>query len=152
MTKPFCAILTLALTTLAVAADHPDFTGSWKLDPSKMDDSKGPPPRMTRRIEMEGNMITMTEVQSRDGKNVTIVRKVSTDGSTVTSALNGQRVRSHGMWDGNKLVSDTTIGDQITLHEVWTLSEDGQSWTNEMVFNGRPAKYVFVREYLPSLP
>jgi hypothetical protein len=146
------AALALTFTAIVFAADHPDFTGTWRTDVSKMDDSKGPPPRMVRRIESEGNVLTMTEVQVREGKELAIVRKFSTDGSMVTTTLNGQRVRTHGMWDGDKLVSDTTIGDQITMHDVWTLSGDGQIWTDDMLFNGRPSKFVFVRAYLPSVP
>jgi hypothetical protein len=143
--------LALTFTVVVFAADHPDFTGTWRTDASKMDDSKGAPPRMVRRIEGDGNVLTMTEVQVREGKELSIIRKFSTDGSMVTTMLNGQRVRTHGMWDGDKLVSDTTIGDQITMHDVWSLSEDGQYWTDDMLFNGRPSKFVFVRAYIPSV-
>jgi hypothetical protein len=144
--------LTLALATVAFAADLPDFTGNWKIDPSKMDDSKGPAPRMIRKVEKEGNVITVTEVQMRDGKGNAIVRRFSTDGSIVSSMMNGQRVKSHGKWDGNTLVSDTTVGENITIHDVWSLSDDGQIWTNDMVFNGHPNKLIFVRQYLPAVP
>jgi hypothetical protein len=143
------AALAFALATIAFAADHPDFTGNWKIDPSKMDSSKGAPPRMIRKVEKEGNIIIVTEVQVRDGRETAILRKFSTDGTLVTSMLNGQRVKCHGMWDGNTLVSDTTIGEGVTVHEVWALSDDGQTWTNDVVFNGRPSKFVFTRQYLP---
>jgi hypothetical protein len=149
MRKTVYAAFTLALATVVFGADLPDFTGNWRLDASKMDNSNGPPPRITRRVEKDGNILTLTEVQTRDGKQTAIVRRFSTDGSIVTSALNGQREKSHGMWDGNALVSDTTIGENINVHDVWTLSDNGQIWTNDIVFNGKPAKLVFIRQYIP---
>jgi hypothetical protein len=148
MKKIACVVMAIALTKVAFAADHPDFTGTWKIDTSKMDASNGPPPRMTRTVTKENNIITVTEVQTRNGNETSIVRKFSTDGSPVTSALNGQPVKSHGAWDGNKLVSDTTIGDKINIHDVWTLSDDGQTWTNDMVFNGRASTFIFSRQFL----
>jgi hypothetical protein len=139
----------LVLATLAFAADHPDFTGTWKMEVSKTDDSKGPPPRITRRVSKEGNVITMTEIQHRDGKERAIIRLFSTDGTVVRGKLSGQPIATRGMWDGDKLVSDTLIGDTNMLHEVWSLSDDGRTWTNEMVFDGHPSKSVFTRQYLP---
>jgi hypothetical protein len=143
-----CVVMAIALATVAFAADQPDFTGTWKIDASKMDTSKGPPPRMIRTVTKEGSIFTMTEVQSRDGHELKIVRKFSTDGSEVRSELGKQRVKSHGMWDGNKLVSDTTIGEQTTVHDVWTLSDDGQTWTDDVVFNGQTTKFVFSRQFV----
>jgi hypothetical protein len=148
MKKIAYVVMAIALATVAFAADHPDFTGTWKIDASKMDASKGAPPQITRTVTKENNIITVTEVQSRSGSETSIVRKFSTDGSQVTSALNGQPVKSHGAWEGNKLVSDTTIGEKISIHDVWTLSDDGQTWTNDMLFNGRPSTFIFGRQLL----
>jgi hypothetical protein len=142
-------LLAFALATLVFAADHPDFTGTWKVDVSKLEESKGPPPRMTRRVSKEGNVITMTEIQIREGKERAIIRKFTTDGTHVTGTLNGQPISTRGEWQDNKLVSDTTVGDTITIHEVWSLSDDGRTWTNEMVFNGKSSTMVFTRQYLP---
>jgi hypothetical protein len=143
------APFTLALVALAFAADHPDFTGTWKIDVSKMGDSKGPPPRMTRRVSKDGDVITMTEIQYRDGRQSTVTRLFSTDGTVVRGKLGGQPIETRGRWDGDKLVSDTTIGDTNMRHEVWILSDDGRTWTNEMLFDGHPSKVVFTRQYLP---
>jgi len=148
MTKISTVVAAIALAPVALAAGLPDFTGTWKIDASKMDTSKGPPPRMIRMVTKEGSIFTMTEVQSRDGHELKVVRKFSTDGSEVRSELGGQRVKSHGMWDGSQLVSDTTIGEKTTVHDVWTLSDDGQTWTDEVVFNGQAAKFVFSRQFL----
>lgn len=149
MTNPIYAALALVLTTVTFAADHPDFTGTWKIDASKMDTSKGAPPLILRKVTREGNFLTMTEVQSRDGKKTAIIRKFSTDASDVSGTLNGQPVTSRGMWEGDKLVSDTTIADKITIHDVWSLSDDGKTWIDDIVFDGRPATWVFTRQYLP---
>jgi hypothetical protein len=148
MKKVLYTVLILALASVAFAADHPDFTGNWKIDASKAAEGKGPSPQTTRKITEEGNVITMTEVQpGRDGNEVTIVRKFSTDASEVTGEMRGQPMKSHGAWEGDKLVSDTTIGDKTMIHDVWSLSDDGKTWTNEMTFGGRPPlKVVFLKQ------
>jgi translation initiation factor 1 (eIF-1/SUI1) len=58
---------------------------------------------------MEPKVITMTEVQSRGGKNVTIVRKFSTDGSRVTRTLMAARACGQPARHSAKLRTDPVI-------------------------------------------
>jgi hypothetical protein len=42
--------LTLAPATVGLAADHPDFTGNWRIDASKAADGKGPSPQPPNKV------------------------------------------------------------------------------------------------------
>jgi hypothetical protein len=62
----------------AFAAEGPQgFVGNWKSDPGT--------PTMTRKLEVDGKGIVMTELQPgrNGGAELTIIRKYPTDGSTV---------------------------------------------------------------------
>jgi hypothetical protein len=138
-------LVTFALTSsLAFAADHPDFTGTWKIDSRALDDV--PSIQTTRIVTQEGNVITVTEVRpGKDGNDGPRIRKFSTDGSEVTSEIRGQTVKSHGTWDGDKLVSETMLGD-IPVHDIWTLSADGKAWTDVTSFGKHsPFTTVYVK-------
>jgi hypothetical protein len=114
---------------------------------SKAAEGKGPSPETTRMVTQEGNVITMTEKQpGRDGNEITIVPKFSTDGPEVSGEMRRQPTKCKGMREGDQPVSDITIGDRV-IHDVWKLSEDGKTWTNEMSFGGRPPiKVVFLKQ------
>ena len=57
MKKVLFSALTLALASVAFAADHPDFTGNWKIDASRAAEGKGPSPQTTRMVTEEGNKL-----------------------------------------------------------------------------------------------
>ncbi len=140
-------VLTVSFAALAFAADHPDFTGTWKIDNSALGPGTGRSLQTTRTVKQEGNVITVTEVRpGADGSDGPRVRKFSTDGSDVTSEMRGQTVKTHGMWDGDKLVSDTMLGD-IPVHDIWTLSADGKAWTDTTSFGKHsPIKTIYLKQ------
>src|ERR1700734_3070324 len=82
--------LSIALPVFAQeAAQGPEgFVGDWKSDPGT--------PTMTRKLELQGKIIVMTELQPgrNGGPELTIIRKYPTDGSEVTMDT--------GMWNGSK--------------------------------------------------
>lgn len=115
------------------AQNAKDFVGTWKSDPGG--------PTMTRKLELENGVIVMTEIQpGRDGgPERTIVRKYPTDGSEVkmdSGVFAG--ATATGKMEGNVLTVDTTMTNGTKFHDVWTLSEDGKHYTNEMVISGAP--------------
>lgn len=133
MKRLLCAatflLFTLPMFTLPVLAQGAQgFVGNWKSDPGT--------PTMTRKLELKGAIIVMTELQPgrNGGPELTIYREYPTDGSTVTM--------HQGMWDGatatgkiegNVLTCDTTMKNGSKFHDVWTLAKDGKSYTNDMV-------------------
>jgi len=129
-------LFAIAVPTLAQGPE--EFVGKWKSDPGT--------PTMTRELTLEGKTIVMIELQPgrNGGPDLTIIRKYPTDGSEVTMDI--------GMWAGSKvtgklegkvLTCDTTMPNGAKFHDVWTLADDGKSYTNEMVITGmraRPAR------------
>jgi hypothetical protein len=120
------------LIALPVFAQGPQaFVGYWKSDPGT--------PTMTRELALEGRIIVMIELQPdrNGGPDLIIIRKYPTDGSEVTMKA-GMRKDSKvtGKLEGNVLTCDTTMPNGAKFHDVWTLSEDGKHYTNEMVITG----------------
>jgi hypothetical protein len=127
--------LLIALPVFAQeAAQGPEgFVGDWKSDPGT--------PTMTRKLELQGKIIVMTELQPgrNGGPELTIIRKYPTDGSEVTmdtGMWNGSKVT--GKMEGNVLTCDTTMPNGRKFHDVWTLAADGKHYTNDMVISGGP--------------
>jgi hypothetical protein len=87
MKKTLYACLPLPVALPVFAPEGPQgFVGNWKSDPGT--------PTMTRKLELDGKVIVMTELQpgGNGGPELTIIRKYPTDGSTVNM--------SEGMWAG----------------------------------------------------
>jgi len=124
------------LIALPVFAQGPQgFVGNWKSDPGT--------PTMTRKLELQGNVIVMTELQPgrNGGPELTIIRKYPTDGSEVTMDTGmwaGSKVT--GKMEGNVLTCDTTMPNGRKFHDVWTLAPDGKHYTNDMVISGGPPR------------
>jgi hypothetical protein len=124
-----------AIAAPTFAQGPEEFVGKWKSDPGT--------PTMTRELTLEGKTIVMIELQPgrNGGPDLTIIRKYPTDGSEVTMDI--------GMWAGSKvtgklegkvLTCDTTMPNGAKFHDVWTLADDGKSYTNEMVITGMRAR------------
>ena len=129
------ALLFIASAGMLLAQSPTDFVGNWKSDPGT--------PTMTRKLELEGNVIVMTELQPgrNGGPELTIIRKYPTDGSEVKM--------DSGIWAGSTAVGkmengvltvDTTMPNGRKFHDVWRLSEDRKHYTNEMVISGGPPR------------
>jgi hypothetical protein len=112
-----------------------DFVGNWKSDPGT--------PNMTRQLELDGNVIVMTEhVAGRNGgPERIIIRKYPTDGSTVTMDKDPWAgATATGKMENGVLTVDTTMANGTKWHDVWTISADKMHFTNEMTSSGGPAR------------
>lgn len=127
MKKVIYPALLLASAGLLLAAGPEGFVGTWKSDPGT--------PNMTRELTLEGKVIVMHEhIPGRNGgPERLMVRKYPTDGSTAKM--------DEGFWagstatgkmEGNVLTVDTIQANGTKWHDVWTLSEDGKHYTDEM--------------------
>lgn len=124
-----------AVTSLAMAADKPNFSGNWKLDIEKSNFGPVPPPTsMTRKIDHTEPAVTVEQATSggpQGDQNATL--KYATDGKETTNNFMGQDVKSKGAWDGGTLVLTTKAdfgGTEVTLVDKWTLSDDGKVFTD----------------------
>jgi hypothetical protein len=125
--------LVLASAAILLAAGAEGFVGTWKSDPGT--------PNMTRELKLEGKVIVMTEhIPGRDGAPERImIRKYPTDGSTATIDQGSWAgSTATGKMEGNVLTVDTTQANGTKWHDIWTLSEDGKHYTNEMSSTAPP--------------
>lgn len=127
MNRVMYPVLLLAGAGMLLAAGPEGFVGTWKSDPGT--------PNMTRELKLEGGVIVMHEhIPGRDGAPERLmIRKYPTDGSTAKM--------DEGFWagstatgkmEGNVLTVDTIQANGTKWHDIWTLSEDGKHYTDEM--------------------
>ncbi|HTS48932.1 MAG TPA: hypothetical protein VMH05_13370 [Bryobacteraceae bacterium] len=129
------AILTsvAALALAASLAAKPNFSGTWTLNVSKSDFGMLPgPTSRTDVIEHNDPALkdTVTQETQQGPQNATL--NYTTDGKEATNEQGPMTVTSTLSWDGDSLVvnSKTSIqGNDITIKQVWTLSADGKTLT-----------------------
>ncbi len=127
MKKLIYPALLLTMAGMLSAAGPEGFVGTWKSDPGT--------PTMTRDLALDGKVIVMTEhIPGRNGGPETVmIRKYPTDGSTATMDKGfWAGATAIGKMEGNVLTVDTTQANGTKWHDVWTLSEDGKNYTDEM--------------------
>lgn len=132
MTKTLLAIA--AFAALATAADKPNFSGSWKMDPDKSTFGPIPPPTsMSRKIDHNDPALNFVEERSAAQGDQTLTFKYTTDGKETTNELMGNPVKGTANWDGSALVIAMKAdfgGNEIKLTDKWTLSDDGKTLTD----------------------
>jgi hypothetical protein len=132
MTKTLLAIA--AFAALATAADKPNFSGSWKMDPDKSTFGPIPPPTsMSRKIDHNDPALNFVEERSAAQGDQTLTFKYTTDGKETTNELMGNPVKGTANWDGAALVIAMKAdfgGNEIKLTDKWTLSDDGKTLTD----------------------
>lgn len=128
-------IVMLAMSMFAVAADKPNFSGDWTLDATKSEFGPMPPPSaMTRKVEHNDPSLSYTQ-ETSGGQNgdQTVKMKYSTDGTETTNDMMGNPLKTTAKWDGSALVITGKAdfgGNEITLTDKWTLSDDGKVLTD----------------------
>jgi hypothetical protein len=127
------ASIIAALATLGLAADKPDFSGTWKIDLLNSDFAGGPAPdSFTRKIEQAEPSLIMTDNQTSALGKDTAVRKYTTDGKETTYQWMGSEVKSAAHWEGNALVVVGKVnagGTELEVTGSLTLSADGKTLT-----------------------
>jgi hypothetical protein len=136
--RAFIAILLslLLCSAAALAADKPDFSGTWKLNVDKSDFGPMPKPEKVEYIleHKDPELIVKTKAVTQSGE-VTNESKILTDGTEFTNDLRGQQITGTAKWEGKTLVvtrKTTMQGTDLTLVQRWTLSEDGKSITQDV--------------------
>ena len=98
-----------AAANMAVAADKPDFSGTWKMDADKSVFGPIPPPTaMTRKIDHKDPTIAVDEARSGAQGDMNMTMKYSTDGKETVNQFMGNDVKATANWDGNALVVEST--------------------------------------------
>jgi hypothetical protein len=122
-----------AAANVSMAADKPDFSGSWKMDADKSVFGPMPPPTtMTRKIDHKDPDLTVNE--SRTGaQDVNLTMKYSTDGKETTNSLMGNDMKCKAVWDGETLVITSMAnfgGADVKLTDKLSLSADKKTLTD----------------------
>ena len=125
--------LTGLTAMLASAADKPNFTGSWKMNPAKTDFGPVPPPeKMERTIKHEDPKLNVSSVSVNPQGETKSESNYTTDGKDSVNKNNGMEVKSVAAWDGANLTikyKREAQGMEISFVENWTLSADGKELT-----------------------
>jgi hypothetical protein len=121
----------LCLTVVALAADKPDFSGSWKLNVEKSDFGPSAKPERAditiKHVDPELNVSSKAVLTTGE---VVSELKLFTDGREFTNLMSGQELKGTAKWDGRTLILTQKIsvqGADISVTQKWTLAEDGKS-------------------------
>lgn len=140
----------------AKAAGTPDFSGNWRLDPAKSQETNGAV--VTLAIQNESGKINYERtVRERDGRQMVARFTCSADGSQCNLDENGHKAKVSLWYDGSALVMLKTDGpkDDETTERRLELSPDGKTLTVEftnVAGSDKPEKLVFTKEAASSAP
>jgi hypothetical protein len=129
----------LVFPLAAFAANKPDFSGTWKMDPSRSESAHQDVPigPVVLVIQQTAGQFSV-ETRRRQSKSSAISSEVLTfelDGKETTNAENADmpiKVKAH--WDGSKLVAETERdinGSTVTTMQVFQLAANGKEITIE---------------------
>ena len=143
-----------AAANMAIAADKPDFSGSWKMDADKSVFGPMPPPTsMTRTVDHKDPVLSVATVSSGPQGDQNTTFKYSTDGKETTNSMMGNDVKSTASWEGKTLVIKSAAnfgGADYKLTNKWTLSDDGKTLTDLLGISGAQGDfeitYVLVKQ------
>ncbi len=131
--RPYLAALALVALAALPALAKPNYTGDWKLNPSKSSFGEMPAPHsMTSKIAHNEPKLEATSKSSGDQGDFEFHAVYTTDGQECNNEIMGSPVKSTVKWDGDALIIHSKMnfgGNDMTVSDRWTLSEDGQTLT-----------------------
>lgn len=143
MTKLACALIAILLLlgcSAAIAADKPNFSGTWKLNADKSDFGPMPKPERVDFVLLHKDPeLNVKSTALTQAGEVTNEVKILTDGTEFTNDLHGQQIKGTAKWEGKTLVvtqKASVQGTEIVVTQKWTMSEDGKSLTQEVSISG----------------
>jgi hypothetical protein len=118
-------MILLASALALCAADKPNFSGKWKLDPAKSDFGPMPgPDKMDRTIKHEDPKMHISTVQAGPQGEMQSEMTYITDGSEFTNKMRGTDVKGTAKWNGDKLIVEYKLdfqGSEIAIKEIWSM-------------------------------
>jgi hypothetical protein len=127
-------LFVIATANFAIAADKPDFSGTWKMDPEKSVFGAVPPTTsMTLTVDHRDPNISVHQVSTGPEGDRDLTYKYSTDGKETVSDYMGTAVKNKARWDGKAVVVNGSLdagGTEVKLTSKWTLSDDGKTFTD----------------------
>ncbi len=136
--RSLLATFTLVMLAALPALAKPNFTGDWKMNPSKSSFGEMPAPSsMTSKISHSDPKLETSSKSSSDQGDLEFNAKYTTDGQECTNEIMGSPVKSTVKWDGDALLINSKLnfgGNDMTISDRWTLSEDGKTLTIARTF------------------
>jgi len=130
------ALALIAVSGTATAADKPDFSGEWKMNPAKSDYQGVPAPSsFIRKITHVEPTITILEEQKGGANGDSVfTRKITTDGQVTKTDASGAAATCTAVWDKNSLVANTVIdGAGLSFKDAMSLSDDRKVLTSKVL-------------------
>ncbi len=125
------AMVLLSCATAAFA--KPNFTGEWKMNPSKSDFGMMPAPSsIVQKITHSEPDLRVVSTQVGQQGEFTSDSKYTTDGKECVNKFREFERKSTLKWDGDTLMIESKMefqGNPVTITERWSLSEDGKTLT-----------------------
>ncbi len=136
MTRRFWALAIAATLTCgaAMAADKPNFSGSWKLNNAKSDFGPMPqgPEKFERKVDHKDPEMKVSTTQSMQGNERTTDSAYTIDGKENDIQMGPATAKVTATWKESilEVVAKRDIqGNAITSAEKWALSADGKVLT-----------------------
>ena len=145
-----CVTASFFFLTAAVAADKPNLTGTWKMNPAKSDLGSNAIKSRVDTVEHHDPQLKITTTQDDENGTNTVVRDYVTDGREMTHTILGGERKSSAHWDVNVLVIETKVmNGNYTIHDRWVLADDHKSIRIDRELSnapGRPQRVVLEKQ------
>jgi len=123
----------------ALAQAKPNFNGEWKLNASKSDFGMMPAPTsLVLKITHSDPDMKVVRTQVGEQGEFTNESAYTTDGKECVNKSRFGETKSTLKWDGDVLVINSKMdfqGNEVTITEKWSLSEDGKTLTQNRHFS-----------------
>lgn len=148
------ALVFLAVASVAVAANAPEFSGTWVFNAGKSTNiGMMASAEYTSTIKQSAKMLTVTDVTVFSGQKQTHETRYDLTGATVPNdSPMGEKSQTSSKWAGNKLVTTwetegAVAGTKVVRTETRYLSDDGKTLFLESARAGKePMVIVFDRK------
>lgn len=144
------ALAVIAFSSIGAAADQPNFSGEWKMNPAKSNYGGFPAPAsMVRKITLADASLVIVEEQSGGASDGTTTRKYTTDGKPSAFEINGTPIVGSATWEGTALIVNTSVESVgLTFKDKMSLSADGKELTSvvQIASQQGPAELTIVFE------
>lgn len=139
-------VLLAASALTALAADKPNFGGTWEMNKAQSDFGQMAPQmvpdKLTQKITQKGDTELRVESTTTGSRGTaTTDMKYKLDGSESTNKNQMGEVKSVAKWDGNQITVSSkreVQGMSISLSERWEVSADGKTMTVKRTMTGTP--------------
>ena len=127
----FVALMLTLCASIAMA--KPNFSGEWKMNPSKSDFGMMPAPTsMVQKVTHNDPELKVVITRVGEQGEITSNSTYTTDGKECINKGRMGEIKSTLKWEGDTLVIESKAdfgGNPVTITNKWTLSEDGKTLT-----------------------